>query len=144
MYTGTPLTGLCLIGFSLFCAVGGCSEPAKASLMDRVTLAPTAVTIPMERLHQDVLDSRAPLDTYICLRAQEKANVEVKVEVDEGLLGEMTLLNPSGEVLDARVLEKHRKFYSLRGWSSPGSPSQCLRIQVKVGWSMVSVKWRIR
>jgi hypothetical protein len=112
--------------------------------MDRITLAPTAVTIPMERLHQDVLDSRAPLDTYICLRTQEKANVEVKVEVDEGLLGEMTLLSPTGEVLDRSPLEKHRKFYSLRGWSSPGSPSQCLRIQVKEGWSMVSVKWRIR
>ena len=83
----------------LFCW-SGCATPPTSSLMDRVTLAPTAVTIPLERLHQDVLDSRAPLDTFVCLKAGQEGNVEVKVEVDTGLLGEMTLLNAQGQVLD--------------------------------------------
>ena len=122
----------------------GCAEPAQTSLMDRVTLAPTAVTIPLERLHQDVLDARAPLDTFVCLRAQDERSVEVKVEVDTGLVGEMTLLDTKGQVLDRTVLEQHRKFYSLQGWASVGAPSQCLRISLREGWSLVSVKWRER
>ena len=63
------LSGLCLLG--ALC-LQGCTEPPKASLMDRITLAPTAVTIPLERLHQDVLDARAPLDTFVCLKVKQR------------------------------------------------------------------------
>ena len=135
------LSGLCLLG--ALC-LQGCTEPPKASLMDRITLAPTAVTIPLERLHQDVLDARAPLDTFVCLKVKQEANVEVKIEVDTGLTGAMTLLDATGKVLDMTRLEKHRKFYSMRGWASVGAPSQCLRIELREGWSMVSIKWRER
>ena len=122
----------------------GCASKTPKSLLERVTLAPTAVTIPLEREHRDVVDARAPLDTFVCLRFDQERNLELKLEVDESLEGELLLLSPAGEVLDKAILQSARRFYSVRGWASPGNPSQCAQIRLQSGWSMISLKWRIR
>ena len=122
----------------------GCAAAPPTSVLERVTLAPTAVTIPIERDHQDVLDARAPLDTFVCLRFDQERELELKLEVEEGLEGELLLLSPDGEMLDRVAIIPARRFYSVRGWASPGSPSQCAQLKVKSGWSMVSLKWRVR
>ena len=122
----------------------GCTSGTQTSVLERVTLAPTAVTIPIERDHQDVLDARAPLDTFVCLRFDQERELELKLEVEEELEGELILLSPDGELLDRVVIAPARRFYSVRGWAKPGSPSQCAQIRVQSGWSMVSLKWRVR
>ena len=122
----------------------GCVPKAPVSLLERVTLAPTAVTIPLEREHQDVLDARAPLDTFVCLRMDQEMNLELKVEVEEGLAGEFLLLAPDGRVLDRTLLNPARRFYSVRGWANAGNPSQCAQFRLESGWSMVRLKWRPR
>ena len=122
----------------------GCAPQSSVSLLERVTLAPTAVTIPLEREHQDVLDARAPLDTFVCLRMDQEMNLELKVEVEEGLSGELVLLSPDGQLLDRTLLNPARRFYSVRGWAGVGNPSQCAQFRLQSGWSMVTLKWRPR
>ena len=122
----------------------GCTSATQTSVLDRVTLAPTAVTIPIERAHQDVLDARAPLDTFVCLRFDQERELELKLEVEEALEGELILLSPVGAILDRVDIAPARRFYSVRGWANPGSPSQCAQIKVKSGWSLVSLTWRVR
>ena len=132
----------CLLCIFVFGAA--CAPQAPTSLLERVTLAPTAVTIPLERQHQDVLDARAPLDTFVCLRMEQEMDLELKVEVEEGLAGELVLLSPDGKILDKTVLNPSRRFYSVRGWAKVGNPSQCAQFRLQSGWSMVTLKWRPR
>ena len=128
----------CLLGICTFLAA--CAPTAPRSLLERVTLAPTAVTIPLERQHQDVLDARAPLDTFVCLRMSQEMNLELKVEVEGGLAGELILLSPSGQVLDKKVMNPARRFYSVRGWGNVGNPSQCAQFKLESGWSLDTLK----
>ena len=110
-----------------------------------ITLAPTAVTLPLERDHHDVLDSRAPLDRWVCLRSEERQWVSVLVELSEAkLTGELTLYDPSGVPIDQTPIQKGRRIYEMEGQAPVGSPSLCGSMTVEEGWSMVRLRWRGR
>lgn len=120
----------------------GCTALSTAS-KPILRLAPTAVTIPLEREHQDVVDARAPLDTIVCLKVQKSAHLKLVVEVENGELGGMLhLVSGDGSLLNAQPMRPGRRFYELFGYAKPGSPSQCVRIETTQGWSLIRIVWR--
>ena len=120
----------------------GCTSLSTAA-RPMVRLAPTAVTIPLEREHQDVVDARAPLDTIVCLKIQKSAHLKLVVEVENGELGGILhLVSGDGTPLDAQPMRPGKRFYELFGYAKSGSLSQCLRIETTQGWSLLRVVWR--
>ncbi len=129
----------------LFVGVASLGCTTTKTNVQSITLAPTAVAVPVERDHHDVLDSRAPLDRWVCLRSEERQWVSVLVELGEpNLKGTMTLFDAAGVAQGQAAIQPGRRIYELEGQAKVGSPSLCVSIRVEEGWSMYRLRWRVR
>ena len=126
---------VCLLS-SLSCA------PLTPSKRNAVTLAPTAVNVPLERVHQDILDSRAPLPTVICLKSNVEQQVSARITLDVDVTATAVLLGPSGNNLGPPKMIRGGELTSLRGMVGKNVPSLCAELKAIQGWGMFTLEWR--
>ena len=126
----------------VFGALLGCSVQGERSqsVMDRVTLAPTAIGIPEDRELQDVLDARAPLPSVFCVRSEKRGAVSLRVELDTPVEGNLELLSAEAEGQSVIRIETRQQIYSVRGFHAGENPA-CMSLKLTQGWSLARVSW---
>ena len=132
-----------VVGLVLWLLQAGCTSASggSASIMDRVTLAPTAVGIPEGRQLQDVLDARAPLPSVYCARTAKSGAVSLRVEFDSEVAGNLFLLGDEGTSVSPISVKPRQAIYSVRGHHDPAGSPACLSIKLTQGWTLAKVSW---